>query len=600
MFFTSGGALFSEFYLKITFPICLDKTIVFNLNRHHFCLHMRTFCLHKTPVRPLLLALLFVVFFAFGCGNDVSINEKVLVNSSDEIDQKAEKIIEGSLESTLLPVLIRDSSKKNSALLKAFYESKDFGLLWSSNARFNSETDSLLELIKNAEQFGLFPSDYNFQKLSALKTDLQKDSAANGKHDATKWSYFDMLSTSAFMQVVKDLKVGRLLPDSVLVKDSSFTPVFFAAQKDTFAKLSIAAFTHNLEPPLKGYHELKAALHHFLPKANLKRYTLIKTTDSLLLPKAVYKRIAEEDSLKIKPLKDPDSTVVSHAVTKYQKWKKQKADGKISKALVKRLNETDREKFIRIAITLDKYKMLPALPDAYIWVNLPSYYMEVRDADSVVLRSKIVCGKPATRTPLITSAITDMITYPQWTIPPGIIKKEVLPALQRNPGYIHNKGFSLIDEKGDEVNPYSVNWAKYSKGIPYRVVQGSGDDNALGVMKFNFPNPHSVYLHDTNQRYLFGKSSRALSHGCVRVQQWRDLAYYLLRRDSLVDSSRTVRVDSLNSWLAQKKKKYIRVRQQLPLFIRYFSCEGRNGKLVLHEDIYEEDKRIRERLFASK
>jgi L,D-transpeptidase YcbB len=409
-----------------------------------------------------------------------------------------------------------------------------------------------------------------------------------------------MLSTSAFMQAVKDLKAGRLLPDSVLVKDSSLTPEFFAAQKDTFAKLSIVEFTRNLEPGITAYHELKTALQNFLPKANLRRYTLVKTNDSLLLPKLVYKRICEEDSLKIKPGKEPDSTTISTAIAKYQKWKKLKADGKISKALVKRLNETDREKFIRIAITLDKYKMLPPLPETYIWVNLPAYYMEVRDGDSVVLRSKIICGKPATRTPVLTSAITDMVTYPQWTIPPGIIKKEVLPALQRNPGYIQSKGSSLVDEKGNEVDPYSINWAKYSKSIPYRVVQGSGDDNALGVIKFNFPNPHFVYLHDTNQRYLFGKSSRALSHGCVRVQQWRELAYYLLRRDSLADSSKRVPLDSLNSWLAQKKKKYIRVRQQLPVFIRYFSCEGRGGRLVLHEDIYEEDKRIREKVFASK
>jgi murein L,D-transpeptidase YcbB/YkuD len=132
------------------------------------------------------------------------------------------------------------------------------------------------------------------------------------------------------------------------------------------------------------------------------------------------------------------------------------------------------------------------------------------------------------------------------------------------------------------------------------VVQGSGDDNALGVLKFNFPNPYAVYLHDTNQRYLFSKTSRALSHGCVRVQQWKELAYYLLRKEEELDSAYAVSIDSLNSLLAAKKKKVIRVKSGLPLFIRYFSCEGRDGKLVLHEDIYEDDKRIREKVFASK
>lgn len=566
---------------------------------------MRISSRYAPPKKVLLLYFLVALFlFAFRCGNAVSINDKVVVNSPGELNQKAEKVIEGSLESDVIPALIRDSSKKNTDLLKDIYAGNGFQLFWSSKGHFNPETDSLLQLFANAYNFGLFPSDYNLQKLTALKEELQKGTMpGDAKFDVTKWSYFDMLSTSAFTQLVKDLKAGRLLPDSVLIKDSSLKDDFFVKQKGDFSKLTIDSFTHRLEPANNDYQELKAALQHFLPKANLKRYTLIKTTDSLLIPKLVYKRLTEEDSLDINPIKEPDSISISKAIAKYQKWKKLKADGKISSSLVKRLNESDREKFIRIAITLDKYKMLPTLPDAYIWVNLPSYYMELREGDSVVLRSKIICGKPTTRTPQLSSAITDMITYPQWTIPPGIIKKEVLPALQRDPGYIQRKGFSLVDEKGAEVNPYSVKWSKYSKGIPYRVVQGSGDDNALGIMKFNFPNAHAVYLHDTNQRYLFGKSSRALSHGCVRVQQWKELAYYILRKDSiasLTDSSKTTSVDSLDSWLANKKKKYIKVHQKLPVYIRYFSCEGRNGKLVLHEDVYEEDKRIREKIFASK
>lgn len=558
--------------------------------------------LQKSILRTLWRCLLFILICCFiRCGYSPSLNDKVLVTSPEEIDTKAKEVIEGSLEENVLPALIRDSgSKKTAGLLKAIYEGTQYQLFWSSEGKFNPEADSLLKLFNNAYSYGLFPSDYNLQKLTALRAEMRQSDSINAAPDVTKWSYFDLLSTTAFVQFVKDLKVGRLLPDSVLVKDSTLSPNYFAQQKEKFSKLPVDSFTVALEPSLADYRRLKTALQNFLPTANLKRYTLIKTKDSLLLPKLVYKRLAEEDSLKILAVKDPDSLAISKAIAKYQKRKKLKTDGKISDALVKSLNLTDREKFIRVAITLDKYKMLPPLPESYIWVNLPSYYMELREGDSVVLRSKIVCGKPETKTPQLTSAITDMITYPQWTIPPGIIKKEVLPALQRDPGYIQRKGFSLVDNEGNDVDPYSVKWSKYSKGIPYRVVQGSGDANALGVIKFNFNNPYAVYLHDTNQRYLFGKSSRALSHGCVRVQQWRELAYYLLRRDSLVDSSKALPVDSLNSWLNAKKKKYIKVHQQLPIFIRYFSCEGRNGKLVLHEDMYEEDKRIREKAFALK
>src|SRR5450432_2411465 len=149
-----------------------------------------------------------------------------------------------------------------------------------------------------------------------------------------------------------------------------------------------------------------------------------------------------------------------------------------------------------------------------------------------------------------------MVTYPQWTIPESIIIKEVLPGLKKDTNYLRKKGFSLIDFKGEEVYASSVKWSKYTKGIPYKVVQGSGDDNALGILKFNFSNKYSVYMHDTNQRYYFGRAFRALSHGCVRVQQWDKLAYFIIGNDSLnaAPNVSTFKSDSLKAWLKRKEK----------------------------------------------
>jgi murein L,D-transpeptidase YcbB/YkuD len=196
-----------------------------------------------------------------------------------------------------------------------------------------------------------------------------------------------------------------------------------------------------------------------------------------------------------------------------------------------------------------------------------------------------------------------MITYPKWTIPNSIIKNEILPALKKNAGYLARKGFHLVDAKGEMVDPWSVNWAKYTKGIPYNIVQGSGDDNALGIFKFNFNNPYSVYLHDTNQRYLFKNKARALSHGCVRVQDWEKLAFYIADNDSIYQKPGSVRlynVDSIKNWLATKERKRIIVKNRIPLSIRYFTCEGKNGKIVFYDDIYGEDKLLREKYFARK
>ena len=196
-----------------------------------------------------------------------------------------------------------------------------------------------------------------------------------------------------------------------------------------------------------------------------------------------------------------------------------------------------------------------------------------------------------------------MVTYPQWTIPNSIIKKDILPALKKDPGYLARKGFSLVDSKGETIDPYGVDWQKYSKGIPYKVVQGSGDDNALGILKFNFNNPYSVYLHDTNQRYLFKKTSRALSHGCVRVQEWQRLANYIARNDSMNLKPGTIlkyTVDSINTWLVNKVRKRIIIENRLPLFIRYFTCEGKDRKIIFYEDIYGEDKSLADKFFGDK
>ena len=134
-------------------------------------------------------------------------------------------------------------------------------------------------------------------------------------------------------------------------------------------------------------------------------------------------------------------------------------------------------------------------------------------------------------------------------------------------------------------------------------MQGSGDDNALGIFKFNFNNPYSVYLHDTNQRYLFQNSDRALSHGCVRVQKWQDIAFYIARNDSLnktKDQKLAYTVDSIKTWLTNKDRKRIFVKNRLPLFIEYFSCEARNDKIIFYKDIYNADRELADKYFANK
>lgn len=179
----------------------------------------------------------------------------------------------------------------------------------------------------------------------------------------------------------------------------------------------------------------------------------------------------------------------------------------------------------------------------------------------------------------------------------------MLPGLKRNTNYLSRKGLYLLNNDGDRIDPATVNWARYSKGIPYRIQQGSGDDNALGVIKFNFNNPYSVYLHDTNQRYLFKNSVRSLSHGCVRVQEWEKLANYIVRNDSiLAKKTDTLKynTDSVRNWIANKERHKIDVKNRIPLFIRYFGCESVKGIIRFYDDIYGDDRALAQKYFSGK
>ena len=546
------------------------------------------------------------------CNNGGSGNKKI-VHDPEKMDEHTNEAIENALAlATAGKGKIDDSTHLQfTTLVKDFYSSNNFATVWSHKEKWEPMVDSLLRFIEGSELYGLFPKDYQPSKISALKKELDADSIK--RMDAQLWTRADLLLTDAFMHVVQDLKKGRIGKDSTFLKKSGppLQADFYAKSlHELFQKKQFSAMISSLEPANSGYVELKKALANFLDSMDRNIYTYVpypykagNAKDSLFFIKLLQNRLKESGCMETVS-KMADSVELEAGIKKYQKKKGVKSDGKISAPLVRLLNNTDAERHKRIAITLDRYKQLPAeMPEKYIWVNLPSYYMQLYDHDTVVINSKIICGKPETKTPHLYSVISDMVTYPTWTVPNSIIRKQYLPKLKTNPYYLSRIGLRLVDGKGETVDPGSINWSKYTKGIPFKVVQGSGDDNALGVIKFNFNNPYSVYLHDTNQRYLFKNAARALSHGCVRVERWQELAYYIARNDSLNlkegDSLRYT-TDSLATWLANKEKKRVTVKNGIPLFIAYFSCEGKNGKVRFYNDIYGEDKMIREKFFSGK
>ena len=560
----------------------------------------------------LQITIIILCLFIISCNNANAPADKQIVADPEKMDKKASENIKEVLEfAKKNNGKVDDSIHLHLAdVVSNFYNSSGYQPVWSSKEAWQPLADTLFKFITEAEQEGLFPKDYHFKNLQSLKNKLDTDSLK--RMDATLWTRADLMFTDAFMHILKDLKHGRLQPDSVTInKDSALANDFFVKNlNNLIEKKQFTSLLNSLQPTSKGYWALKRGIKIFLDSMDRQTYTYVTypykkgdTKDSLFFIKMLQKRLIESGVISFAD-KFSDSAKLSEAVKKYQKQKGIKQDGKISASIIRMMNTSDAERFKRIAITLDRYKQLPnKMPEKYIWVNLPAYYLWVVDHDSIALESRVICGKPDTRTPLLNSEITDMITYPTWTVPTSIIAKQYLPKLKNNPGYLARLGLKLVNGKGETIDGHNVNWSKYSKGIPYKVMQGSGDNNALGIFKFNFNNPYAVYLHDTNQRYLFKNAARALSHGCVRVQEWEKLAFYIARNDSMnmrnADSLK-YNTDSIKNWIANKERHRIDVKKRIPIYIRYFSCEGKDGKIKFYDDIYGEDKVLREKYFANK
>lgn len=546
-----------------------------------------------------------IICFMVGCKSNHTVKEKEIVMTPEQMDDQISDNIRSVLNFAKgSNGMINDSIRLSMFnIVNSLYEKNNFQGIWSRKENWKPVADSMFQFIKKARYYGLYPEDYHYNELDSLRLKIAGDSLV--RMDAVAWTKADLLLTDAFMKTLKDLKEGRILPDSVsIISKENYVDSFFVQNlNQAIDSNNISELFQSVEPTNTNYVSLRQLLPAFVDSMDTEKYLFVHFPyiDTAAFNQELYKRLLQSGIGD--PNADPDSATLSKEVKKYQAKHQLTADGKPGEVTVRTLNSNDNEKFRRIAITLDRYKQLPELPEKYIWVNLPSLYLKVFDNDTVALESKIIIGKPTTPTPLLSSKITNMVTYPNWTIPMSIIRKDILPALKVNPGYLASKGFSLVDYNGETVDPFTVKWSKYKKGIPWKIVQGSGDDNALGIFKFNFNNPYSVYLHDTNQRYLFANSNRALSHGCVRVQKWEELAFFIAENDSLATKEGhplSYTADSIRNWIANKDRKTIMVKKRLPLYIQYFTCEAKDDKIVMYNDVYNEDNLLEEKYFADK
>lgn len=241
-------------------------------------------------------------------------------------------------------------------------------------------------------------------------------------------------------------------------------------------------------------------------------------------------------------------------------------------------NDTLKYKTILLALNYRKYITVNGQSE-YVVANIPAADVAYYKNGKPVLMMRSVAGKKKNPTPTIASYITNIVTFPFWNVPFSIASKELLPKVQKDETYLERNNFEVVDAKGNVVDDYDLNWAKYTeKTFPYFFRESTGPNNSLGILKFNLKNPFSIFLHDTNSKGGFAKESRFLSHGCIRLEKPVELADLLT--DGKIDTTllKTGRKDT--------ESKIIELEKKVPVFIIYLPVKVDSGKVVFLKDVY--------------
>jgi murein L,D-transpeptidase YcbB/YkuD len=280
-----------------------------------------------------------------------------------------------------------------------------------------------------------------------------------------------------------------------------------------------------------------------------------------------------------------------NAVKRFQKRNGLIVDGVLGSATAKMISQSVGQMLTRIKLNLDRIKMMKRNDvGKHIMVNIPAFELYFYDGGKIINSMRVVTGSKGHPTPIFSDEVETVVLNPYWNVPTSIIQKEMIPKLLRNKNAMKRQGIEVRDGWGPnakKISPNGIDWKKYqhSKGVPYRFAQVPGNRNALGRIKFLFPNKFSVYMHDTPQKHLFKRHTRAFSHGCIRLQNPRGLLKTFSSFNSRLDYDKAKKI------LKTKKQTYINLNQKVPVDVVYLTAwVDPSGILQLRNDIYGYDR----------
>ncbi|MBC7410292.1 MAG: L,D-transpeptidase family protein [Arcicella sp.] len=416
--------------------------------------------------------------------------------------------------------------------------------------------------------------------------------------DIKKIQQLDLLLTATFFKYAQKVYGGT-------TKKASDLEWFIPRKKKNYQilidSLVSSALCEKLQEPVNQYYirlreQLK--LYRIIQRKGgfptiitAKKSLSVGNNDSCLLNAKKYLYLTND--LKINDNSIIYTDTLANAVINFQRRMGLSENGKLNKETLNEINKPIEFRIQQMMINMERLRWIPVeMEKDYLLINIPEYRLHVFENGKQLWTTNVVVGDEVKQTSIFKGDLSQIILNPYWGIPVSIVQNEILPHIKRNANYLANNDIEVFSGE-KEINPSTVNWGSYEGNVPFNFRQKPGKNNALGKMKFMFPNNYHIYLHDTPSKRLFNETNRAFSHGCIRVENPKKLANYLLRNDPKWNPAK---VDDV---LLTDKQIGINIKPTIPVYITYFTAwVDVNGQLNFRNDLYDLDKKLSKEVFG--
>ncbi len=492
--------------------------------------------------------------------------------------------------------------------MQGLYAPLDYGLLWFKNGRPRKQIAEIIGILKEASSHGLDPESYDADALERQWREL----STGGPPTDHRHALFDTALSIALLRYISDLHIGRVNPRNLSVK-LDIEPKKYdlpkllrrAIEEDRIRETVEAA-----EPPLVQYRLVMEALARYRKLATDPRLEPVPVAEPTLRPGDPYEGLHELTQL-LELVGDLDRAAevgatydgaIVEAVQRFQQRHGLEPNGIVGRETFAALNVPLERRVRQLELALERLRWLPDLPEGpFLVANIPGFELWAfdypRPEGQPVFVMNVVVGKSLSKqTPVFDELMRYVVFRPYWNVPYSITVREILPKLADDPGYLERKQMEIVDRFAWDAEPYEPTPENIERLASWelRIRQRPGSLNALGRVKFIFPNSDNIYLHDTPARTLFARSRRDFSHGCIRVEDPAELAEFVLRDVPGWDLER------IEQAMAAPRPERVNLPNPLPVLIFYTTAGVRphTGEVAFFEDIYGHDARLEAALQA--